>query len=211
MNNTICNELFAALAAAQSQLKHAIKDSTNPHFKSKYADLASCLDAIREPFAANKLAVLQLVSTEDGVHYLTTILAHASGQSIQSKMQILTTKNDAQGLGSGITYARRYALCAITGLGVDDDDGNDAVRPVHGTPVATFSPATGAPAVFDNSPEARALVSKIITSLGASGFVSIHKEAFQAKLMERRPPLNDLKRSVEQIIAELKLTSGGTV
>lgn len=120
------NELAAALAKAQGKMIHASKDRTNPHFGSKYADLASVLDACREPLAENNLAVLQLPSKEDGAWVLNTRLTHASGQWIESQCPILSMKADAQGFGSGLTYSRRYGLSAMVGIAQDDDDGNGA-------------------------------------------------------------------------------------
>lgn len=132
------NEIFAALAKAQGLLRHAAKDAKNPHFKSDYATLASICDAIREPLAANGLAVTQLLS--DGAEgdrcYVETVLCHASGQWIGERFSVPVSKSDAQGFGSAVTYVRRYALAAITGIAPADDDGNAAV---HAAPAAKLS------------------------------------------------------------------------
>lgn len=122
------NELAAALTKAQSEMEHASKDKTNPHYKSKYADLASCLDACREPLFKNGLSIAQAPQKHDGSWVLVTRLMHTSGQFIESECPIMNAKGDAQGFGSGLTYARRYALSAIIGLAQDDDDGNEAVK-----------------------------------------------------------------------------------
>lgn len=119
------NELALALSKAQAMMTFAIKDKTNPHFRSDYADLASVLSAIRDPLSKNDLSISQL---PDG-NNLVTILMHKSGQWLSSTTPILTTKNDAQGYGSGITYARRYALASIAGIAQDDDDANEASAP----------------------------------------------------------------------------------
>ena len=125
MSATI-GKLAEALAKAQAQMRHASKDSTNPHFRSSYADLASVLDAAREPLTANGLSISQLPShSADGV-VVRTILMHTSGEYLWSELAIPVRKNDAQGVGSAITYARRYSLSAIAGIGSDDDDGNAA-------------------------------------------------------------------------------------
>lgn len=120
-------ELAKALSQAQAIMEHASKDKTNPHFKSKYADLASCLDACREPLAKNGLAVTQCPQFINGMWVLVTRLMHTSGQFIESQLPILNAKQDAQGFGSALTYARRYGLSAIIGLAQDDDDANHAV------------------------------------------------------------------------------------
>ena len=132
--------LAAALVKTQSALSGAKKDSTNPHFKTAYADLASVWDACRAPLANAGLSVVQLVSSErlhpsEATHaVIETILAHSSGEWVSSTLAVPLTKSDAQGLGSAITYGRRYALAAIVGVCPADDDGEAAVaRPTQRT------------------------------------------------------------------------------
>ena len=120
--------LAAALAKAQGAMKGAVKDSANPFFKSKYADLASVVEAIRVAFAANGLSYVQTVepSDKDEVRVETTIL-HSSGEWIScGVLSLPVSKSDAQGYGSALTYARRYSLSAATGVAPEDDDGNAA-------------------------------------------------------------------------------------
>lgn len=129
MKSDAINELATALAKAQGEMTHAAKDRENPHFKSSYATLASVWEACRLPLSRHGLSVTQLASSEQGCAAITTILMHSSGQWVQSETRVPTTKNDAQGVGSAITYARRYALSAIVGIAPDDDDdGNGASR-----------------------------------------------------------------------------------
>ena len=117
-----------ALVKAQSAMKPALKDSRNPHFNSRYADLASVWDAIREPLTSNGLSVIQMVgSNELEKTTLTTRVTHVSGEWIESTWQIPVGKQDPQGLGSAISYARRYALASAIGVVQDDDDGNAAM------------------------------------------------------------------------------------
>lgn len=118
--------LALALALAQGEIRAAIKDSSNPHLKSKYADLASVWDAIRAPLAKNHLAVIQHVSAEGDAVSVTSILAHESGQWMSGTLTLKATKADPQGVGSAITYARRYSLSALVGVAQDDDDGHAA-------------------------------------------------------------------------------------
>lgn len=122
-------DLAAALCRAQAQMEGAKKDATNPHFKTKYADLAAVWDAIREPLTSNGLSVVQLLrDVQNGVE-VETILLHSSGQQISAVFAMPASKQDAQGYGSAATYARRYALMAMVGVAPEDDDGNAAVGP----------------------------------------------------------------------------------
>lgn len=119
--------LAAALAKAQGEMATAAKDSTNPHFHSKYADLASIWNAAREPLAKNGIAVVQAPGeTAERVVTVTTLLSHASGEWIEETLTIPMAKVDAQGYGSAVTYARRYALAAMVGIAPAEDDGNAA-------------------------------------------------------------------------------------
>lgn len=119
-------KLAEALAKAQSVMGGAAKDKTNPHFGSKYADLASVMDACREPLAQNGLAVVQTTtSNPDGVA-VTTKLLHSSGESIESTFWLPVVQKTPQGYGSALTYARRYSLSALVGVAAEDDDGNAA-------------------------------------------------------------------------------------
>jgi len=124
------NGLAAALSKTQAMLQGAVKDAKNDHFKSRYADLASCWDACREALAANGLSVVQLPEGDGSVVTMTTMLLHTSGQWVSCTGTFKPTKADPQGLGSCITYARRYQLCAIVGISPEDDDGNAASEPV---------------------------------------------------------------------------------
>ncbi len=119
-------KLALALSKAQGEITGALKDSTNPFFKSNYADLGNVLAACREPLSRNELAIIQ--TTEDsgaGVVIVTTMI-HSSGQWIRGRLRMTPTKNDPQGIGSAITYSRRYSYAAIVGVAQVDDDGNQA-------------------------------------------------------------------------------------
>ena len=128
MQSETIGALAAALSKAQADITGALKDSSNPFFKSKYADLASCWDACRKQLAANNLCVIQTTDLDDLTNQtvLKTILAHSSGEWVKSITPILTKDNSPQAQGSGITYARRYALAAIVGLAQVDDDAEAA-------------------------------------------------------------------------------------
>ena len=120
------NELASALCAAQSQMGGAVKDSSNPFFKSSYADLTSVIKAIKQPFADNGLSYTQFpVSNDIGVG-VSTRLMHISGQWLEMEYTLPTVKKDPQASGSAITYARRYALQSIAGIPTADDDAESA-------------------------------------------------------------------------------------
>lgn len=119
--------LAAALAKAQASMAGAKKDATNPHFRSRYADLASVWEACRDALTRNGLSVVQMTEPQDGDSVcVTTRLMHASGEWIEGDLVIPVVKADAQGYGSALTYARRYALAAAVGVAPEDDDGNAA-------------------------------------------------------------------------------------
>ena len=124
--------LAKALSIVQGKLTHAKKDSANPFFKSKYADLESVWDACRDLLANNGLAVAQFPGTYsdlDKTMSLTTVLTHESGEWISQEMSVPMSKVDAQGAGSCISYMRRYSLAAVVGVVQADDDGNAASNP----------------------------------------------------------------------------------
>lgn len=121
-------QVAAALVKAQKAFGPALKSSTNPHFKSRYADLAACVEAVIDALNDNGIALMQ-VSHEcaDGVT-IETMFIHESGETLSGgKFHVPASKQDAQGYGSAMTYARRYALQAACGIAPEDDDGNKAV------------------------------------------------------------------------------------
>lgn len=124
------NELATALAKAQGELRNPAFDSTNPHFKSKFASLAGVRDAITPVLVKHGLSVSQLPTNDhEGRPCVETMLMHSSGQWISSTLAVPVAKADAHGAGSAITYARRYSLMAIVNVvGDEDDDGNQAVH-----------------------------------------------------------------------------------
>lgn len=144
------NELAAALAKAQASIQHASKDATNPHFSKKYADLQAIYNASRAALAENGLSVVQLTEFEPSGHInLVTTLLHASGQWMKSWYPVRPVKNDPQGLGSAMTYARRYSYTAMVGVASigEDDDGNEGSG-LNGKDRRDDSPQQ--PAAFEN-------------------------------------------------------------
>jgi hypothetical protein len=121
-------EILAALAACQAACEAPKKTSVNPHFKSKFADLASVMAVLHEPLAANGLAIVQSPSLVDGKTVtVQTTLFHKSGESLDcGTLSMPTERPGPQAVGSAITYARRYALMAVFGLAGEDDDAESA-------------------------------------------------------------------------------------
>lgn len=133
------NEIFPAFVAAQAMIKPVPLNKVNPHFKSKYADLSSIKEGIREGLIANSLAVIQSPNTDNtGNLLLTTLIIHKSGQWLKSLLTLKIGRSDnAQAVGSAITYARRYALASMLGVVSDDDDDGNAVVAATSSPTST--------------------------------------------------------------------------
>lgn len=128
--STEINEIATALAKAQLRIVGAVKDSTNPHFKASYADLASVWDACHTALNENGIAVVQTIDSSSERMLLCTTLMHSSGQWLSSDYPVVPVQNTPQGYGSALTYARRYSLMSMAGVaGRDDDDGNAASAP----------------------------------------------------------------------------------
>ena len=118
--------LAKALAAAQAEIENAHKTSANPHFRSKYADLAEVINTVRPVLAKHGLSVTQWPSYLDGIVSVETILTHESGEWIANTASAPADKLNAQGVGSATTYLRRYSLAALACVAQEDDDGNKA-------------------------------------------------------------------------------------
>jgi hypothetical protein len=135
--------LAKALLAVQGELRGVVKDSTNPHFKNRYASLEGVIDTVRPVMQAHGLVFMQAPGQfEQGVAHVTTSLIHAeTGEAIHSTIGLPVTKQDPQGVGSAITYACRYSLMAMLGLPPVDDDAQYASSPApaktgNGKPIA---------------------------------------------------------------------------
>ena len=122
-------ELVKALAKVQGSIKPAKRESTNPFFKAKYADLTSVWNSCRKELSQNNLVVVQTMKSSNERVVVLTTLAHESGQWIQGELSLRPVKTDPQGYGSALTYARRYSLAAMVGIATgEDDDAEDATR-----------------------------------------------------------------------------------
>jgi len=160
------NELATALAKAQGEIKGAVRDTANPFFKSKYADLASVWEACRTALTSNGLAVVQALRAVEGGVEVLTMLLHASGQWVSESLAVPAAKQDAQGFGSAVTYARRYGLAAMVGVAPEDDDGNAAAasKPTEALKVA---PAAG---VFESLAGDQQIRCQLVASLVVDAF-----------------------------------------
>jgi hypothetical protein len=133
--------LAAAMTAAFAEIEGATKAATNPHFKSKYADLTSIIEAIKPPLIRHGLFFTQRCQpSEDGVS-VETVLHHSSGEKESlGVLYVPANKRDAQGFGSALTYARRYALQTAFGVPTEDDDGNAAAASYSARPTTGETP-----------------------------------------------------------------------
>jgi len=143
--------IASALVKAQREFGPALKSSTNPHFRSKYADLAACIEAVIDALNNNGIYLMQLTEEHEGGVKVSTTFIHESGEQLSGGSLFMPAiKHDAQGYGSALSYARRYSLmaaCAISGV---DDDGNQATK---SAPVAQAIKAAPKPQVdADNKP-----------------------------------------------------------
>jgi hypothetical protein len=136
----IGTKIATAFVQAQKAFGPALKSSSNPHFRSRYADLSACVEAVIDALNQHGIALTQQTSEcADGV-IVETVMIHESGESISSgKLHVPATKQDAQGYGSALTYARRYSLMAACGIAPEDDDGNAATRPAKNISASTMA------------------------------------------------------------------------
>ena len=157
-----------ALAAAQRAIRPAIKDATNPHFRSRYADLSACVEAVIDALNDNGIALMQRVSPCDDGVIVETVFVHESGEIINcGQLHVPASKQDAQGYGSALTYARRYSLMAACGIAPEDDDGNAATRR------QSAAPAVPTPDITDH-------LSAIDASANSDEMTAAYKVAYEA-------------------------------
>jgi hypothetical protein len=191
------NEIASALAKAQASMKNAALNKVNPHFRSKYADLAGIRDTVIPSLTANGIAVVQTLDADA----VLTRLMHTSGQWIESRCPI-PAQADMQKMGSAITYARRYSLSAICGIAADeDDDANAAAAPQPAKAAAAPQPAKAAskPAGYDawfalmDAFAAKHTDAELITEIAESG-----DESWKAYLRADTKALSDLRAKAAQ-------------
>lgn len=173
------NKVAAALVKAQKEFGPALKSSSNPHFKSRYADLAACVEAVVDALNNNGIALTQRVSPSDNGVIVETVFIHESGEIINcGQLHVPATKHDAQGYGSALTYARRYSLMAACGIAPEDDDGNAASK----RPTA---PAIPTPDITDHlaAIEATANSDELAAAYKAAYDACQGNQALQAKVI----------------------------
>jgi len=177
--------LAASLAKAQGQIEGAVKDKSNPAFRSRYADLGAVWEAIRHPLSSHGLSVLQQLSTEDNRVACTTMILHASGEWIEfAPFVVPVSKQDAQGFGSAATYCRRYSLMASIGIAPVDDDGEAAVG--RGAQQSKQPEAKPAQAARDVAPARAAIVRRV-----ADACIAAHAAGDEWKCYEEACSVTD--------------------
>jgi hypothetical protein len=140
--------IYAAFVKAQSGFAPALKTSTNPHFRSKYVQLSGCIEAVVDALNAAGIGLIQRTSEDSTGVTVETIFVHESGEMMEcGKLHVPASKQDAQGYGSALTYARRYSLMAACGIAPEDDDGNGARKAKEDEEKAKVEVKTPAPKV----------------------------------------------------------------
>ena len=175
------DKIAAALVKAQKAFGPALKSSTNPHFKSRYADLAACVEAVIDGLNANDIALMQNThECENGV-IVETMFIHASGQTLSAgRLHVPAAKHDPQGYGSALTYARRYSLMAACGIAPEDDDGNAASK----KPQISLQQSLAAMEASTSMDALKAAYKAAFQAHGAHEQIEAMKDAMKTKLME---------------------------
>lgn len=137
-------QISAAFVKAKRSFGPALKDKNNPHFKSKYADLGACLEAVEDALLENGIALLQETFEDGSGVTVETVFLHESGEERRcGKLHVPASKQDPQGYGSALTYARRYSLMTACGIAPEDDDGNAASKATNNVRSFVSGPRTG--------------------------------------------------------------------
>ena len=190
------SEIYKALAKAQSEMGPALKKAKNDFLGNSYADLSSVQDACVDILRANGFAVYQPVGRDEIGSFVQTVFAHETGDALQCTVPLLVAKNDMQGLGSAITYARRYGLMAMAGIAPEDDDGNAAVKGKRDAEEAEAKAKAAAAA----SHYADDVVSRIQTAADGIEAASI-LQSEQAKIGRVKTGYPDLFKRIETAAA----------
>lgn len=178
-----------ALASAQKAMGPALKGNVNPAFKSKYADLSSVMDACLPALNGEGIAVIQPTFDDESGRYVKTIFLHGeSGETLECRVPLIVNKNDMQGYGSAVTYARRYGLMCMAGIAPEDDDGNAA--------------AASAPREVRNAFDPKGAAGRISGKLNRCGTLDELREAWRAEA----DTLADIKKAAPDIYDELTRT-----
>lgn len=175
------DSIASALACAQMEMGKALKSATNPHFKKMYADLGSVMDACLEPLNKHGIAVIQPTGEGEYGRYVKTILIHGStGQTLECEVPLIVGKNDMQGYGSAVTYARRYGLMAMAGIAPEDDDGNAAAKSAP-KPIQAVTPEQYIQ-LRDKAQEAGVEEPRLCKAAGCNDLQQFPADAFQSAM-----------------------------
>jgi len=152
-------EIYAAFVKAQRKFGPALKTSTNPHYRSKYADLSACIEAVIDALNDSGIGLMQVTHEHDSGIVIETLFIHESGEQMSAgRLYMPASKMDPQGFGSALSYARRYSLMAACGIAPEDDDANSAVKNIQTTPYKAnpkpVTPTVSTPKVVAAVPEA---------------------------------------------------------
>lgn len=197
--------ISSALVKAQKEFGPALKSSTNPHFRSRYADLSACVEAVVDALNNNGIFLLQKSSESPGGVSIETVFIHESGESMPCGVLFVpATKNDAQGFGSALTYARRYSLMAACGIAPEDDDGHAASK----RPAANPLDRIAAPAVSASAPVSLpipAVNSGINTTVQPPGTFQLHIPGKEPMLCGSLPEWMETYNAMADKVAASKL------
>ena len=187
------NSINAALAKAQAEMGKAIRSVSNPHLKSKYADLASVMAACVPALNAHGIAVIQPTVDDGDRWFVETIFLHEGGEQLSCRVPLIVAKNDMQGYGSAVTYARRYGLMCMAGVAPEDDDGAAAVKNAP-PPRQQSTPAPTGPT--------NAAIQKAIAFLGVSENLDALKDDWIAlgKELQAVPAVLNAKNARKQAL-----------
>lgn len=188
-------KIAPAFIKAKKEFAPAMKDKANPAFRSKYADLGACLEAVEDALLNNDIALYQETFEDASGVTVETVLLHTSGETIRGgKLHVPAAKQDPQGYGSALTYARRYSLMTACGIAPEDDDGNAASRQPAKRPEPAKTPAKvdvmPLLAAMDAATTVPALQEAFATAWRESGndkTVKAHYDKLKAKLIEGIP------------------------
>jgi len=193
-------ELAKALSSVQGKLEGATQDSTNPYFKSKYADLSSVWNACRKLLTENGLSVAQTCDEIEGRLIIETTLLHSSGEWISGRLALNPVKNDPQGIGSAITYGRRYSLSAMVGICPEDDDAEAGMgrKKQQSQPKSNTSTS--------NNPASDAQIKAINTLLAKAGITESERHEKVSKILNLKADLasfHDLSKTQASTVIEM--------
>jgi ERF superfamily protein len=180
------NKIAPAFVAAKKAFGPALKDKSNPAFRSKYADLGACIDAVEEALLANGIAFFQETSEDPTGVTVETVFLHESGESLRcGKLHVPASKQDPQGYGSALTYARRYSLMASCGIAPEDDDGNAATKAT--TTKGNVAQANGAKKSIEEVVKGIVDGVKAGDAKGAAAYLASLKESALKTLWDKIP------------------------